>query len=153
MLATFRLNLLKIKTSMTSDKRDIRWKQRFSNYKKALSQLKKFIDKGNLSDLEDQGLIKAFEYTFELGWIVMKDYYEYQGVANIQGSRDAIRLAFNRGLIKDGENWMKMIESRINTSHTYNEATAKEIANLIIDIYYPLFTEFETIMENLNSDK
>ena len=138
---------------MTSDKRDIRWKQRFDNYKKALTQLTKFIDKGNLSDLEEQGLIKAFEYSFELGWNVMKDYYEYQGVANIQGSRDAIRLAFNRGLIKDGENWMKMIESRINTAHTYNEAIAEEIANLILDIYYPLFTEFEIVIENLNSGK
>lgn len=138
---------------MTSEKRDIRWKQRFSNYKKALSQLKKFIDKGNLSDLEEQGLIKSFEYTFELGWNVMKDYYEYQGVADIQGSRDAIRLAFNRGLIKDGENWMKMNESRINTSYTYNEATAEEIANLISNIYYPLYTKFEIAVENLNSGK
>jgi len=138
---------------MTSEKNDIRWEQRFANYKKALAQLTRFIDKGNLSDLEKQGLIKAFEYTFELGWNVMKDYYEYQGVADIQGSRDAIRLAFNSGLIKDGENWMKMIESRINTSHTYNEATAEEIANLITDIYYPLFMELEATVENLNSIK
>jgi nucleotidyltransferase substrate binding protein (TIGR01987 family) len=138
---------------MTSEKNDIRWEQRFANYKKALAQLTRFIDKGNLSDLEKQGLIKAFEYTFELGWNVMKDYYKYQGVADIQGSRDAIRLAFNRGLIKDGENWMKMIESRINTSHTYNEATAEEIANLITDIYYPLFMELEATVENLNSIK
>ncbi len=129
----------------------IRWEQRFSNYKKALEQLQKFIDKGALSELEEQGLIKAFEYTFELAWNVMKDYYEYQGVANIQGSRDAMRMAFKRGLIKDGENWMKMIESRINTSHTYNEATAREISNLTTNIYYPLFVEFEATMENIQS--
>lgn len=136
---------------MAQSDHDIRWKQRFSNYKKALEQLQKFIDKGVLSDLEEQGLIKAFEYTFELAWNVMKDYYEFQGVTNIQGSRDAIRMAFNRGLIIDGENWMKMIESRINTSHTYNEATAKEIANFTTQIYHPLFVEFLTIMEEFEN--
>jgi hypothetical protein len=35
---------------------DIRWKQRFSNYQRALPQLKKFIDKGELNELEQTGL-------------------------------------------------------------------------------------------------
>ncbi len=47
-----------------NEKKDIRWEQRFSNYRKALGQLQKFIDKGELSELEAQGLVKAFEYTF-----------------------------------------------------------------------------------------
>jgi nucleotidyltransferase substrate binding protein (TIGR01987 family) len=119
---------------------DIRWQQRFSNYLKALSQLQKFIDKGDaLNDLEEQGLIKAFEYTFELAWNTMKDFYESQGETGIQGSRDAIRMAFRRGLIEDGDNWMKMIESRIRTSHTYNEETANEIAEDIKNKYFKLF--------------
>ena len=83
---------------------DIRWKQRFYNYQKALSQLTKFIEKGELSELEEQGIIKAFEYTYELAWNVIKDYYQEQGEVNIQGSRDALRLAFQRGLIADGDN-------------------------------------------------
>ena len=45
---------------------DIRWKQRFANYERALAQLTKFIDKGELNELEEQGLIQAFEYTHEL---------------------------------------------------------------------------------------
>jgi nucleotidyltransferase substrate binding protein (TIGR01987 family) len=100
-------------------KQDIRWHQRLSNYNKALAQLKKFIDKDELNELEEQGLIQAFEYTFELAWNVIKDYYEYQGVIGMQGSRDAFRRAFNRDLIADGEIWMKMIESRTKTFHTY----------------------------------
>lgn len=43
--------------TMTFEDKDIRWIQRFSNYKKALAQLQKFVDKGDLSDLEKQGLI------------------------------------------------------------------------------------------------
>ena len=56
---------------------DIRWEQRFANYRKALAQLQKFIDKGELSELEKQGLIKAFEYTYELAWKTLKDFLEF----------------------------------------------------------------------------
>jgi hypothetical protein len=68
--------------------KDIRWKQRFSNYKKALLQLTKFIDKGKLNELQKQGLIQAFEYTHELAWNVLKDYLQDQGIQNITGSKD-----------------------------------------------------------------
>jgi nucleotidyltransferase substrate binding protein (TIGR01987 family) len=129
---------------------DIRWKQRFSNYNKALRQLQKFTDKGALNELEQQGLVHVFEYTYELAWNVMKDYFTYmQADQNILGSRDAIQLAFNRGLITDGKIWMDMIESRIKSSHTYNEDTAQEIADKIVQQYYLLFVALRGKMETL----
>nr|VFJ60551.1 MAG: nucleotidyltransferase substrate binding protein, HI0074 family [Candidatus Kentron sp. DK] len=75
-------------------KLDIRWRQRFDNYRRALARLRDAVSlrkKRPLSDLEQQGLIKAFEFTHELAWNVMKDYFEYQGNTSITGSRDAIR--------------------------------------------------------------
>lgn len=129
--------------------KDVRWVQRFSNYKKAMLQLKKFIVKGELNELEEQGLIQSFEYTYELAWNVIKDYYQNQGVINLQGSRDAFRMAFNRGLILEGEIWMKMIESRIQSSHTYNEEVAAEIAEAIVNKYYDQFVELELNFEKL----
>jgi nucleotidyltransferase substrate binding protein (TIGR01987 family) len=132
------------------DKQDVRWKQRFNNYSKAILLLEKFIANGKeLNELEVQGMIQAFEYTFELAWNLLKDYYEYQGVTNLQGSRDAFRLAFNRGLISDGEAWMKMIESRSKTSHTYNEETADEIAGAVLNQYYSLFKSLQKTMEEI----
>jgi len=128
---------------------DTRWKQRFYNYQKALVQLTKFIEKGELSELEEQGIIKAFEYTYELAWKVIKDYYEEQGEVSIQGSRDALRLAFQRGLITDGDNWMKMIKSRIASVHTYNLEVAQQINQDIHDIYFQLFIEKKKKMESL----
>ena len=128
---------------------DIRWKQRFYNYQKALVQLTKFIEKGELSELEEQGIIKAFEYTYELAWKVIKDYYEEQGEVSIQGSRDALRLAFQRGLITDGDNWMNMIKSRIASVHTYNLEVAQQINQDIHDIYFQLFIELKEKMETL----
>jgi nucleotidyltransferase substrate binding protein (TIGR01987 family) len=128
---------------------DIRWKQRFSNYIKALNQLQKFIDKGDLNELEEQGLIQAFEFTHELAWNVMKDYFEYQGNTSITGSRDATREAFQRNLIANGSQWMEMIKSRNQSSHTYNEATAHEIREQVFNFYYDLFVEFKNKMNTL----
>ena len=120
-----------------------------SNSCKALVQLQKFVNKSDLNELEQQGLIKAFEYTFELAWNVMKDYYKYQGEEVMQGSQDAIRLAFRRGLITDGEGWMKMIESRILCAHTYNEDTANKVATDILHTYSYLFETFKDKMLEL----
>ena len=132
---------------------DIRWIQRFNNYNKALGQLRKFIERGELNELEKQGLIQAFEYTYELAWNTIKDYFEDQGETNINGSRDAFRLAFRRGLIQDGETWMDMIKSRALTTHTYNEKVAEEIGGDITTRYYPQFVALQTTMRKFKEEQ
>lgn len=129
--------------------KDIRWQQRLGSFKKALSQLRKFVEKGDLSELEEQGAIQAFEYSYELGWLLLKDFLEFQGETEIYGSRDAIKKAFQAGLIQDGEMWMDAYVSRTKTSHTYNEETAKEVVNAILTKYSGLFTALEQKMESL----
>jgi nucleotidyltransferase substrate binding protein (TIGR01987 family) len=134
--------------------KDIRWEQRFSNYRKALSQLKKFIDKEaqeELSELEKQGLVKAFEYTYELAWTTLKDFLEFRGQKDIYGSRDATRKAFELGLIEHGEDWMDMLQSRNLTSHTYNEEVAEQICRAVVGTYYPLFRKLEKKLDSLHS--
>lgn len=128
---------------------DIRWKQRFSNYNKALNQLSKFVVKGDLNELEEQGLIKSFEYTYELAWNTLKDFLEYQGQTDIYGSRDTIRKAFQLGLIEDGDGWMEMLKNRNRTSHTYNEETAREINDSVVKKYFSLFQLLKTKLEAL----
>ena len=128
---------------------DIRWIQRFSHFTKALSQLRKFIQKGELNELEEQGLIQAFEYTYELAWNTLKDYFESQGETEIHGSRDAFRLAFQRGIIEDGETWMDMVRSRTLTSHTYNEEIAKKIVKAISSQYVLQFVKLHEKLESL----
>ena len=138
---------------MQMSSQDIRWIQRFNNFSKALNQLTKFIEKSELNELEQQGMIKAFEYTYELAWNTIKDYFEAQGDTNILGSRDAIRLAFRRGLIENGEAWMEMIKSRALTVHTYNEETVELIAHDIETIYFKEFVVFHTRLEKLKNDR
>ncbi len=122
---------------------DIRWVQRFDNFNKALEQLTKFINEDSLNELEEQGLIQSFEYNYELAWNTIKDYFENQGETGILGSRDAFRLAFKRGLIDNGDIWMKMIASRIQTTHTYDKKIAREVVESIINIYYDEFISLQ----------
>ena len=131
---------------------DIRWEQRFDSYKRALAQLTKFIDKQDLNRLEEQGIIKAFEYTHELAWKLLKAFLSYQGTKDIYGSRDATRKAFNIGLIDNGEIWMKMIKDRNRTSNTYNQATAEEIAGYITEHYIALFIPMQTKMQAIQDE-
>jgi nucleotidyltransferase substrate binding protein (TIGR01987 family) len=128
---------------------DIRWVQRFDNYQRALAQLTKFIDKGELNELEEQGLIQAFEYTHELAWNVLRDYLREQGNPNIHGSRDATREAFKLELIRDGDSWMDMIIDRNRTGHTYNQETAQAIANNITGRFFTLFVMLQEKMRSL----
>ena len=125
---------------------DVRWIQRLDNYSKALGRLREALDlaaERPLSDLEKQGLIQAFEFTHELAWNTIKDFYENQGETDIQGSRDAVRLAFRRGLVPNGEVWMDMIKSRNRTSHTYNEETMEEIVTAVQNLYFSEFIKLE----------
>jgi len=125
-------------------KPDIRWIQRFDNFKRAFARLSEaaaLAKQRELSELEQQGVIQAFEFTHELAWNTLKDFLEARGTkVKIYGSRDATREAFAAGMIENGEAWMKMIEHRNETSHTYNEEIANAIVEAILTHYV---TEFE----------
>ena len=139
---------------MMMETEDIRWEQRLNNYSMALLQLSKAVDLAEqrpLSDLEKQGLIQAFEFTHELAWNVMKDYFAFQGNPSITGSRDAVRESFSRGLISDGEGWMEMIKSRNQSSHTYNQKVAEEIVDKVVSRYHALFQTFLSRMREMVS--
>ncbi|MCP9778576.1 MULTISPECIES: nucleotidyltransferase substrate binding protein [unclassified Cyanobium] len=123
---------------------DIRWQQRFSNYHRALAQLETFVEPPRLNEREQQGLIKAYEYTFELAWNTLRDLLRSQGDATLIGSRDTLREAFRLGLIEEGEAWMLMIQDRNLTSHAYNRATADAIAANITGSYLPCFQQLRS---------
>jgi nucleotidyltransferase substrate binding protein (TIGR01987 family) len=150
---------------------DTRWKQRFSNYKKAMDKLSEAVDfvKKVMPDQEmgkfppdyevvqvevlREGLIQRFEFTHELAWNVMKDFLEEVGEVKIYGSKDATREAFKAELVEDGDVWMEMIKSRNLSSHTYNEEIANEIYSKILNDYYAALLAFRKVMEGKESGK
>lgn len=102
---------------------DIRWKQRFENFERAFLLLQDAFkkDSAQMSDLEKEGVIQRFEYTFELAWKTLHDYLVYSGVSFDQITpRSVIKQAFAAKIIKDGQTWMDMLEQRNLMSHTYD---------------------------------
>ena len=81
--------------------------------------------------------------------LVIRDFLVDQGVAGISGSREAVREAVARQLLPQGEEsvWMAMIRSRNLTSHTTNPVVAREIAELIVDRYGPVFQQLADLMQ------
>jgi nucleotidyltransferase substrate binding protein (TIGR01987 family) len=138
-------------------KTDIRWHQRFSNYKKALIQLQDAVQlsqQRELTPLEKQGLIQSFEYTHELAWKTLKDFLQYRGsTEEIYGSKDVSRQAFANGIISDGETWMSMVKSRNLTSHTYDEETVEKIVDVILGSYIFEFEKLEEKLESLKQEE
>lgn len=132
------------------DNLDIRWKQRFANYDRALLQLTEAIENNRVNpiDIIKEGIIKRFEFTHELAWKIMKDFLEYEGFQDITGSRSATREAFNKGLIESGQEWMDMINSRNKTVHTYNSNILETEFHKITQVYFSLFYDFHTKMKS-----
>jgi len=134
---------------------DIRWVQRLEHFHKALRQLGEGVElagQRELSPLEEQGLIQAFEFTHELAWNMLKDFLDSRGTVRLFGSKDVTREAFKRGLLVNGETWMGMIKSRNLTSHTYSESLAKQIAGRIIQEYFQEFLQLARTMERIQED-
>lgn len=127
---------------------DVRWKQRYANYKKAVFQLTEFVEKPDLNKFEKQGLIQCFEYTFELAWKTAKDYLEDQGFS-VKSPRQTIQLAFQTELIADGHVWIDALEKRNLMAHTYDENRIKEAERLIRDNYYPMLKALQAELEKL----
>lgn len=119
---------------------DIRWKQRFKQFEKAYALLQAAISVERPSVIERAGLIQFFEMAFELGWKLLKDYQEAEGFV-IRSPRDAIKQAFQSGLVSDGHSWINALEDRNLTTHTYNEQTAIEVERKIRQDYYPLLVQ------------
>ena len=101
---------------------DVRWKQRFNNYRNALKQFEEGV-RATLADrISQEGLIQRFEYTFELAWKCLQDVLQSRGYAEIRGPKPVIEQAFQDGLIADGLLWMEMLKARNEAAHLYDEA-------------------------------
>ncbi len=138
---------------------DIRWIQRFNNYRKALARLGEAValaEERDLSDLEQQGLIQGFEFTFDLAWKTLQDYLRHHKRPNDNGGPNVIiEQALADGIIKGDEVWKAMKKSRDLTSHSYDGETADDIAENILDTYHGLFIQLETRLqlEKINEEK
>ena len=137
---------------------DLRWKQRFKNFEKAVLLLDSALenDFNQLNQLEQEGVIQRFEYTFELAWKVLKDKMEYEGLLLDRISpKVVIKQAYTSKYIDNIETWIEMINDRHLMSHTYDSLKFQDILKTIASLYLPLLRNWYLCLrtEIENEDK
>ena len=136
---------------------DIRWVQRYANFHKACGRLlevteaDRYID--DLSELELEGLVQRFEYTFELSWKVLQDLLLYKGYEFMLGPNGTLKMAFKDGLIADHDGWRRMAKSRNTLSHVYDENEVLPIVRLIYSDYSPLLKQLDIDLGKLSQNQ
>lgn len=127
-----------------SERPDIRWKQRYENLLQAHALLEEGLTRGisNLNQLEREGLVQRFEFTFELSWKTLKDYLEASGIPlTIATPREVLKEAFAAGIITNGSLWLRMLDHRNLLSHTYDVQRFDEALQAIDSEYISLFRQ------------
>ena len=134
------------------EERQPRWLERLSIFKNAIARMAEVIElskQRTLNQFERDSLIKRFEFTYEMAWKLMMSFEKENGVTELLGSKDVVRMAFGMSLIDNGEAWLEMIDDRNKTSHLYDEEMAADVMDEIINTYYPLFVELQDKMNQI----
>ncbi len=136
---------------------DIRWIQRYANFHKACERLLAVTEADrhleDLSELEVEGLVQRFEYTFELAWKVLQDLLTFKGYDFMQGPNGTMKMAFEDGLITEHDAWRRMAKSRNTMSHVYDEDEVMPIVRLIYSDYAPLLKGLDEKLGLLSTDE
>ena len=90
-----------------------------------------------VDDLDRDGVIQRFEFTFELLWKTARIFLEYEGF-RCAGPRSCIKEGVRREILSEGEVLLDMLEDRNKTTHIYDEHTAEEIFERIKNRYVPV---------------
>jgi nucleotidyltransferase substrate binding protein (TIGR01987 family) len=127
-----------------------RWMYRFDNYKRAFMLLREAIEMMEvrpLSQLEKEGVIQRFEYTWELALKMLNDYLSYEGkILNRITPASVIRAAFEAKIIKEGDLWMQAMDARNKMSHVYDVKKFEEVIAHIHSHYLQLFDDLHLSM-------
>ena len=99
-------------------------------FEKALVRLHEALAE-NETGLVRDALIQRFEFTYELGWKCMFYWLRAQKEQVPEVVRQVIRTAFRAELISDADLWEKIKDCRDETSHTYDEKKAIEVAAFV----------------------
>ena len=130
---------------------EVRWQQRFQNFNKTMTHLEQALQIKNPDWLQKAGMIQLFEMSVELAWKMLKDFLEEQGFQDVKSPKASIKKAFEIGIIAQGHEWMRLLEDRNLTVHTYDETKTDEVYQLIEKKYFPMLKELEnTFKKKIN---
>lgn len=131
--------------------KELRWKQRFSNFEKSFQTLERTVAIENPSEAERGGLIQFFEMAFELAWKTLKDHLEADGY-QVQSPRDVLKQAFQSEIITNGHTWIEAQDDLDLTLLIYEEKIAQNLEKLIQEKYYPMLADLHTWLKEKQND-
>lgn len=108
-------------------------KYSLSKFSDAIDKLKKGVDIAK-DELQKDGVIQRFEFSFELLWKTTKIFLNSKGI-DVKTPKDSLKEAFRLGWLSEEKIFLDMLEDRNRTSHIYDRATAEEIFSRIRDMY------------------
>ena len=126
-----------------------RWQQRHDSFGTALVQLTNTCAREHYDQLQLAGLIKTFEFTFELSWKVLKDLLFYEG-HSLASPRPVIRKSFEANYIDESEceTLLDALDKRNLLSHAYVLDVAKKVESLIKERYYPVLLRLHRTLDD-----
>jgi nucleotidyltransferase substrate binding protein (TIGR01987 family) len=137
--------------------KDTRWIQRYNNFHRACQRLVEVTESdrfaSDLSELEKEGLIQRFEYTYELAWKTLQDLLLFKGYDFMSGPNGTLKQAFEDGIIVNHDAWRRMGKSRNTVTHTYDEADALAVVEEIFQEYAPLLKVLDEKLTGLSQQK
>ena len=110
----------------------------WASYEKSLKRFEEVIGQPKTTITRDAA-IQRFEFTSELAWKSLQKFLREQKII-CRSPKECLAEAFKFGLIADDELWLKVLEDRNLTVHTYNEEVADEVYERLPN-YLPLFEE------------
>ncbi len=121
-------------------------KELLVDYENCLQRLEEILNRDAKKDPDlIDGTIQRFEFTFEIAWKLMREILVDRGVSG-NSPKMTIKESFREKFFKDGDGWIKMLEDRNLTSHTYKQDLAKEIYERIKNKHYILLKKLKEQM-------
>lgn len=134
---------------------ELRWQQRLQNFGNAYAVFVRRIEENEqFPDKEayQMALVQGFEMAVELAWKTLKDYLENEGYDHIGNGKQAIRQAFQDGIVTEAETWMAALEMRNLTSHTYNAAVLLTTVRFISEEFFPVLRDLFFKLQGYKDD-
>jgi nucleotidyltransferase substrate binding protein (TIGR01987 family) len=121
-----------------------RFEQVKSDFAKALTALEQSAIEAK-SDLEIDGLIQRFEFTYELLWKLLKVYLEHEGIL-VKTPRECFKEAYRLGLLTNEEKGLKMIDDRNMSVHLYDRTSSRDIFQRVKSDHIKIFQDILAYM-------
>lgn len=116
-----------------------------SDFVNALKALEEAVSQAT-TDLEVDGAIQRFEFTYELFWKLLRAHLQQQGLV-VNTPKECFREAYRLRILPDEETALKMVDDRNLTTHLYDKPKSREVFERIKLTYVRLYNEALTRMQ------